>query len=1092
MWGLKLPTALKQPERKKVPSSSIPGFSKWFAKEMYTETEMMKVAVERVGICFTEQNEWINRVMGDFSILEKADDGEKRVHVGIRANDEVQHIQQHAIGHENRKKDVEEKIRKVADNIKEQLGRRTPPDYSSKKAITNTSNGDNAVKEAKRNIERFDARKSTARFNVKGTNVKETNVKDTEENRTNAKQQNVKQQKAKQSSVIQPKIPEEIVQKRTRRQKEQTGKKFDNDKNNAHSPLETITKAEPRPATSADGTAYKKPAEPPKLQEEFLKKVKKEDRLSDRLENLTSSSFSSLHPAPSSSSPKRSSLRSSPFESGGSNRVSNTTGATTTKEGKDAAFGEGRGSKVPENAEADEGGGSESDSSFEAISKTIRKSVAAKKTLENSRSEGIQHRKEAETQLIGEAEIHREREEGQHKKAAEIHRERQESRREKEKKEKIPTEAAEIHREHEENKEVHTEKKDRETKNKINDLKRRRQKALKESEWERKLFQEEDKRDKEQIKEISHLIEEDSDDLLLSDLDDDVALGKLEKIELSDIRIPLKSAEESSNMPKSSKKGVTPLNSHSPIKFAKMPSRSPLKVRSVKRKSSRKTMNGKKSNGTPFSRGSRKRTTAIRSPTSVPAKKRRAVGPDKRTTATFGASMVDTNDPSPFVDEDTALKSVERKSDWKDSKFTLGVPPPVYVPEALRAENDEPTIRIGRSRLTMRSRRLAEQRNERKEGSEGDAGSVRDMEREAERDVDRNAGSVRDLERDVDRDLERDAESVANSYPIDSDINSTSGAGKTAKFSRERVQTAEKNDGDGIGEKLEHHTGSTNSTKDRISPIGRPQFQRHVYSSKKKRKDLAELENEQIQRIQTKKIPLTEQSLKPPMLDAGLAGRKSMSASFKKKKEMLLHMHMERKLRRERQILAEKSQKVAEIHAEVNRKTTERAFLGNVASGDVRMNGKQGEKRRSEGRRGEGQRGERTTNERTKSERTTNERTKSERTKNEYQKSYENDLLGKIKSEPIEDPNLVPVVDDTSRLSTQYVAQWASVPKLKSQLLKQSKINPARIFGQVAKVDCSEIFGRRYYGSLNVQWQGEDGLSAREMDAYDRKMGWKQ
>lgn len=910
MWGLKLPSALKQAETKKVPSSSIPGFSKWFAKEMYTETELMKVAVDRVGRCFGEQNEWINQVMGDFSILEKMKDETKRVGFEDNAQREAKRAQKQDVEHKKRRDNVQDKIRKVTNNIKAQLNSQTR---------TNIATGD----------------KSTSR---KGNNVEETNAVFREGVETSGK-------------ALEKQKDDEIQEK-----DDDTGKK---ETPSLEKPMETDSKpsetefkpmkTDSKPSETAEITTNKAFASGPiKLEDELPRKIKKEERSSGSLEEFTSSSITSLHAAPTSSSPKQASVRSS-FGSGGSNRASSATGATTTKEDKDAIFSEEKGTIRRAGDKIQEG---ESDSSFEAISKNIRKSFAVGKTHKNAEKEKMQ---DTETE-------------------------------------------------------------------------RRRQKALKESEWERKLFQEEDKRDREQIKEISHLIEEDSDDLLLSDLDDDVALGKLEKIELSDIRIPLKSADEGTSVPKAPKKGVTPLNSRSPIKFAEMPSRSPLKVRSVKRKSSRKTMNGKKSTGTPFSRSSRKRSTAITSPASFSAKKRRVSSTNKRATATFGRSMIDRAGPSPFVDEDPAVLRSENRSGEK-KKFVLGVPPAVFVPEGVRADNEEPTIRIERSRLTIRSKRLAERKSAMRENVSGGINEENGREGRGGRD-EREEKDEKDEREEKD---EKDKREEREGTEEREEILEKEGIHEMDKRDRINPENKERND-----PRIEQM-----NQNDNLSPVRKPQFQKHVYSSKRKKNELLQMENEQIQKMQSRKIPLTEQSLRPPTLDIGSSSTKSTENSFKKKKEMLLHLHMEQKLRRERHIVAEKNKNAAF-------KSTERSFLANIAVGDSRMNSKMD------------------------------------------QKSYEKDILGKIKVEPIEDPNLVPVVDDTSRLSPQYVAQWASASNLKTQLTKQSKINPTRIFGQVSKVDCNEIFGKRYYGSLNVKWQGDDGLSVREMDAYDRRMGWKQ
>ncbi len=905
MWGLKLPSALKQAETKKVPSSSIPGFSKWFAKEMYTETELMKVAVDRVGRCFGEQNEWINQVMEDFSILEKMKDETRRVDFKDDAQKEAKRAQKQDIEHKKRRDNVQDKIRKVTNNIKAQLNSQTH---------TNSATAD----------------KSTYR---KGNNVKETNAVSREGVETSGK-------------ALEKQKDDETQEKH-----DDTGKKetpsLEKPMETDSKPLETAFKPmemKSKPLKTAEITTNKAAAStgPIKSEDELSREIKKEERSSGSLEEFTSSSISSLHAAPTSSSPKQASARSS-FGSGGSNRASSATGATTTKEDKDALFSEEKGTTRHASDKIQE---VESDSSFEAISKNIRKSFAVGKTHKNAEKEKMQ---DTETE-------------------------------------------------------------------------RRRQKALKESEWERKLFQEEDKRDREQIKEISHLIEEDSDDLLLSDLDDDVALGKLEKIELSDIRIPLKNADEGTSIPKAPKKGVTPLNSRSPIKFAEMPSRSPLKVRSVKRKSSRKTINGKKSTGTPFSRSSRKRSTAITSPASFSAKKRRVSSINKRATATFGRSMIDRAGPSPFVDEDPAVLRSENRSGEK-KKFVLGVPPAVFVPEGVRADNEEPTIRIERSRLTIRSKRLAERKSAMRENVSGGINEKNGREGEEGRD---------EKEERNDRDKREEREEI-NDRDEKEGIHEKEEIHEMDKRNRINPENRERNDP--IIEQMKQN--------ENLSPVRKPQFQKHVYSSKRKKKELLQMENEQIQKMQSRKIPLTEQSLRPPTLDIGSSSTKSTENSFKKKKEMLLHLHMEQKLRRERHIVAGKNKNAAF-------KSTERSFLANIAVGDSRMNSKMD------------------------------------------QKSYEKDIVGKIKVEPIEDPNLVPVVDDTSRLSTQYVAQWASASNLKTQLMKQSKINPTRIFGQVSKVDCNEIFGKRYYRSLNVKWQGDDGLSVREMDAYDRRMGWKQ
>lgn len=419
---------------------------------------------------------------------------------------------------------------------------------------------------------------------------------------------------------------------------------------------------------------------------------------------------------------------------------------------------------------------------------------------------------------------------------------------------------------------------------------------------------------KEQIKEISHLIEEDSDDLLMSDLDGDFALGKLEKIELSDIRIPLKdSHDDETSKLMHSKTGVTPL-AQSPIKFAELPSREPLRVRSTHKRSTRSVK-----------RSHRRSTKSLapKSPTTEAEKRHAQKNKPKPKSVS----------PSPFLE-------LARERSPAKKQFKLKLPPPMYT-GSINADDEDPTIKLDRGRKTMLSRKLHRSLSE-KEG--------------------------------YDLKLPR----IAPEIP----------------------------------------------TKSKKSPVKRNlQYMKSHGDESRKR------------------IPLTEQSLRPPessKLYASAVREVSGSSSshMAVASQMIVHRHMEKRRLQDHQ-----------MHVKRVKTMKERGILQPVNSNRVRKAAAP---------------------------------TKS---------------FTKIKKEPLETiPTSISASDAENSVVNQrasdYVAQWAGDEALEVHLRKQAKIDPMYIFGEVPKVDCDEIFGRHYSASLNAKWRAGDRLTSNEIENYNRKMGW--
>ncbi|KAJ1676739.1 hypothetical protein EV182_007590, partial [Spiromyces aspiralis] len=73
------------------------------------------------------------------------------------------------------------------------------------------------------------------------------------------------------------------------------------------------------------------------------------------------------------------------------------------------------------------------------------------------------------------------------------------------------------------------------------------------------------------------------------------------------------------------------------------------------------------------------------------------------------------------------------------------------------------------------------------------------------------------------------------------------------------------------------------------------------------------------------------------------------------------------------------------------------------------------------------------------------------------------------------------------------VPRWAQSPHLYSNLQRQMRVNPDKVFGRVKPIQVSEIFGVRYHNRprrSTMVWTGTDELTPAEEDEYNRRMGF--
>ncbi|VEU21692.1 DEKNAAC102743 [Brettanomyces naardenensis] len=544
----------------------------------------------------------------------------------------------------------------------------------------------------------------------------------------------------------------------------------------------------------------------------------------------------------------------------------------------------------------------DSDASFEAISRNIRKSFAAK-TLK-VKEDGDEAEKETEREEEEEAEGETERE-----KVIKVEREKIEV---KKVRKTVETE--------EKTQKVHMQT--------VN----------------HSMMQEyttADEKAEAQIKEISHLIEEDSDELLLSDLGDDLGLGKLEKIELSDIRVPLKDDSGSSSKLPNVNSSTTPLAPKSPIKFAELPSREPLTVRSTRKKSirrSRRSTVNHKHKEAEASSPTERLQKRIRKPVSTSRKSLKKPG--------------DATSPSPFR-EGVKMTTPSAGSSMFRKNFRLDLPPFVYQ-SPVNQDSDEPTIKLNRSLKSQ--------------------------------------------------------DALPTTTPQRKDDLLTRLMAPTASSAKKaRRSSAE------FGSPVKASLGG---------PSLQPITQKGPSKSPIKRAA------DKVHDERLKRIPLTEKSLKPPA-DSELFKKTKLSVSPSTKE--MIHRKLEKRKGEQQERV--KRQKIIE----------ERIALKRLHEDNPRLNGT-------------------------------------------LFKDKAGDTSTKIKKEPVEE--IPSEVNSPEREETKSLATWASSAELEKQLKRQETVNPSSIFGQVLKIDCNEIFGKKYFSNLNVNWQDSDKLGQREMDSYNRQMGW--
>ncbi|KAG7885559.1 hypothetical protein KL938_000591 [Ogataea parapolymorpha] len=484
----------------------------------------------------------------------------------------------------------------------------------------------------------------------------------------------------------------------------------------------------------------------------------------------------------------------------------------------------------------------------------------------------------------------------------------------------------------------------------------------------------------------------DEGDIMLSDIDNDISfqIGKLEKIELAQIRIPLKTDAQTSKLP-SVNNSTTPNAGRSPIKFAELPSREPLMIKQGKKKSISKATNQPK-----------RTTKQIRGPT------QHVLRDENR------------DELSPFKDYGSFNSSIIKQP------YNLRLPP-ISDLSPSNTGSSEPTININRG-LAYKSSPLQNElfKSPHKTPSKQHNGSPK-----------------------------KSPNKHAHSNLLSRLMAPTEASTKRSKLSpsKENIHLTKTPARLGIDDsrhksqllksiKLEKHnevtkaTGSPSKSKSLIptSKITKPPAERLTNLDKKIQKSkLSQLELKLPNELNRSKLPLTEQMLQPSsnksQYGVGSPDAKSLIDLHKKLEKRKKSEHL---LQAKRQRADIKLRKISVNHSKLNR-------LPEPAT-----------------------------------------------------KPTSEVVTSKSSKPVIIDVNELPEInsDNEDDEASKQLAPWGTNANIKQLLRRQAKTNPSSVFGQIQKINCTEIFERSYYGSLNIKWNDSDVLGQKETEEYDRKMGY--
>ncbi|KAG7755819.1 hypothetical protein KL911_001876 [Ogataea haglerorum] len=484
----------------------------------------------------------------------------------------------------------------------------------------------------------------------------------------------------------------------------------------------------------------------------------------------------------------------------------------------------------------------------------------------------------------------------------------------------------------------------------------------------------------------------DEGDIILSDIDNDISfqIGKLEKIELAQIRIPLKTDAQTSKLP-SVNNSTTPNAGRSPIKFAELPSREPLMIKQGKKKSISKATNQ-----------SKKTTKQIRGNTQHHLRD-------------------DTRDElSPFKDYGSFNSSIVKQP------YNLRLPP-ISDLSPSNTGSSEPTIKINRG-LAYKSSPLQNELSR---------------------------SPIKSLTKPPNGSPKKSPSKHAHSDLLSRLMAPTEASTKRSKTSpsKENTHFTKASAGLGIDDsrhrsqllkplKLETNnettkaTGSPSKSKSLIptSKITKTPSERLPNLDKKIQKTkLSQLELKLPNELNRSKLPLTEQMLQPS------SNKSQYGVSSPDAKSLIdLHKKLEKRkesehlLQAKRQRVDTKLRQISVNHSKLNR-------LPEPAT------------------------------------------------------KATNGVMSSTASKPvITDVNELPEIssDNEDDEASKQLAPWGTNANIKQLLRRQAKTNPSTVFGQIQKINCTEIFERSYYGSLNIKWNDSDVLGQKETEEYDRKMGY--
>ncbi|KAH3668458.1 hypothetical protein OGAPHI_002212 [Ogataea philodendri] len=472
----------------------------------------------------------------------------------------------------------------------------------------------------------------------------------------------------------------------------------------------------------------------------------------------------------------------------------------------------------------------------------------------------------------------------------------------------------------------------------------------------------------------------DEGDIMLSDIDNEISfqIGKLEKIELAQIRIPLKTDAQSSKLPNINN-STTPNAGRSPIKFAELPSREPLLVKSNKKKSLRKSIHQVQKKPTKVSRG--------------PA--HALMREEAR------------EELSPFKDYGSSNSSINKQP------YNLRLPP-INDASPSNTGSSEPTIKINRG-LVHRSSPLRNELSKSPVKSPAKSPSKPAQTNLFSRLMAPTEASTKRIKASPMREEQRKS------------LVQTEVAEPMRKSQLLAPIKLEKYD------EIPRLTESPSKPKSfGFSKLAKPQTERLAQTDKSLRKSKMEL---RLPHEQSKsKLPLTEQMLQPSMVRSqfglGSPDAKSLIDLSKKLEKRKKSEHL---LQNKKQRTDIKLRQISVNHPKLNRLPEP---AGKVVS-EIPIKKAQ---------------------------------------KPTILEAHE---LPEISSDNEDDDGL------------KQLASWGTNANIKQLLRRQAKTDPSSVFGHINKINCSEIFERSHYGNLNIRWNEGDLLGQREIEEYDRKMGYR-